>query len=76
MQGRDRSRRRAQTTSTLSKKIHTKRARTRAPIARRSAETANGRLADNARRRKILKADAIENLLAGRQAVVFGEQHQ
>src|SRR4029077_6874559 len=41
----------------------------RAPIARRSTETANGRLTDNARRRKVLKADAIENLLAGWQAV-------
>jgi hypothetical protein len=41
----------------------------RAPIARRGAETADGRLADNAGRSKVLKADAIENLLPGRQAV-------
>src|SRR6516162_1996110 len=41
----------------------------RAPITRRSAEAANGWLSDNARRGKVLKADAIENLLTGWQAI-------
>src|SRR5262249_42799934 len=41
----------------------------RASIAWRSAETADGRLADNTGRSKIPKSDAIENLLAGGQAV-------
>ena len=41
----------------------------RAPIARRNAETADGWLTDNAGRSTVLKADATENILAGRQAV-------
>ena len=36
--------------------------------ARRGAETADDRLAHDGRRRKILKADAVEDVLPGRQA--------
>ena len=41
--------------------------RDRAPVGRRGAETADHRLALDGRRREILEADAVEDVLAGRQ---------
>ena len=43
--------------------------RDRAPVGRRGAKTADHRLADDGRRGQILEADAIEDVLPGRQAL-------